>query len=103
MPFTTGDLRVDLPALDLFARRLDVMVDTMVDTPSRVNAVDDHLGHSGASDALHAFVKGWRDGRGKLEREMNALAKMGHSVVQTLTETDINLKNAVSNGKKNSP
>ncbi|HSA49760.1 MAG TPA: hypothetical protein VLH10_06550 [Yinghuangia sp.] len=102
MAFTTGDLVVDLPALDIFARRLDLIRQTMNDTPKEVDRVDAALGHSGASDALHGFADGWRDGRKKLEGTMKALSEMGHSVVRELTATDQNLANAVSRNK-NSP
>ncbi|UGQ10371.1 hypothetical protein LO772_26430 [Yinghuangia sp. ASG 101] len=102
MGFTTGDLVVDLPELDVFARRLDLIRQTMNDTPKNVDNVDAALGHSGAADALHDFADGWRDGRKKLEGEMKALSEMGHSVVTELTATDQKLANAV-NANQTSP
>lgn len=103
MPFTTGKLVVDLPALDLFARRLDLIRNSLNSAPQNSDNTGDDLGDDRARDALEGFTKGWRDGRKKLDGELKALAEMGHSVVTELEKTDAQVAQAVQNGKSVPP
>jgi hypothetical protein len=91
------NLALDLPQLDLFARRLDKIDGDLDSTKASINAFlgHDYLGGDVAQRALHDFERGWKDGRTKISKELQALAKMAHSVVDEMTKTDQTLAQAI--------
>jgi len=91
-----GDLAISLVGLSDLATGLRSIKKRMDDT----GQVDRALGHgelgSGkALDALNDFMHGWRDGRKEIDSGLESVAGMADSVVDQLTKTDQDLKNAL--------
>ncbi|WP_329135377.1 hypothetical protein OG552_21610 [Streptomyces sp. NBC_01476] len=91
-----GDLTVSLIGLSDLATGLRSIKKRMDDT----GQVDRTLGHgelgSGAAqDALDGFLHGWRDGRKEIDGGIDSVVKMADAVVEKLTRTDQDLKDAL--------
>jgi archaellum component FlaC len=99
-----GDLVVSLTGLSDLASELTSIKSRMDDT----GQVDRALGHGElgsdkALDALGHFMNGWKDGRKQIDGGLDSVAKMAQGIVDQLTKTDEDLKNALAkheNGKK---
>jgi hypothetical protein len=91
-----GDLTLSLIGLSDLAQDLRTVKQRMDDT----GQVDRALGHgelgSGkALDALDGFMHGWRDGRTEIDGGLESVARMAQSVVDQMTRTDQELKDAL--------
>jgi hypothetical protein len=91
-----GDLAISLAGLSDLATGLRSIKKRMDDT----GQVDRGLGHgelgsAKALDSLDGFMHGWRDGRKEIDSGLESVAKMAESVVEQLTKTDQELKDAL--------
>jgi hypothetical protein len=90
-----ADLLVDLFELDDFAGWLSAIrrsLSTAKEIPDEYRA---DLGYDKLADALGKFVSNWRDGRKKIDKELESLEKMSRSIVDGLTQTDQQLADAL--------
>lgn len=99
-----GDLTLSLIGLSDLAHDLRSIKQRMDDT----GQVDRALGHgelgsTKAWDALDGFMHGWRDGRKEIDGGLESVAKMAQSVVDEITKTDEELKNALLKHEQQHP
>jgi hypothetical protein len=91
-----GDLSVSLIGLSDLATGLRSIKKRMDDTGQVDRALGSgELGSGKAQDALDDFMHGWRDGRKEIDGGIDSVVKMADAVVDQLTKTDQDLKNAL--------
>jgi hypothetical protein len=89
------DLQVDLDGLSAFAGGLDRIRSALDATGDTLDAYQDDIGSETVSGALDHFTDHWHDGRMKITDNAKNLSSMVHESVDTYTETDDNLSQAI--------
>ena len=84
-------LSVDLDGLEEFAHNLDRIRRAMNDTRGWVDAVEGELGSRQVENALYHFESHWSDGRGRVDKNCERLAKLADQAVENLRKTDNDL------------
>lgn len=96
-----GDLVVSLTGLSDLASGLRSIKARMDDTGQVDRALwNGELGSSKALDALDHFMSGWKDGRKEIDGGIDSVVKMAEVIVDQLTKTDEDLKNALLRNQK---
>ncbi|MBD0738565.1 MULTISPECIES: hypothetical protein [unclassified Streptomyces] len=92
-----GDLTISLIGLSDLATGLRSVKTRMDDTGQVDRALGNgELGSSRAHDALDGFMHGWKDGRKEIDSGLESVAKMAQAVVDEITKTDQELKDALA-------
>lgn len=92
-----GDLTLSLFGLSDLATGLRSVKQRMDDT-GRIDRTLGHgeMGSDRALDALDGFMHGWKDGRKEIDSGLESVAKMAQAVVDQITKTDQDLKDALA-------
>jgi hypothetical protein len=90
-----SDLEVDLDGLSAFAGGLDRIRSALDATGDTFDAYHDDIGSGTVSGALDHFKDHWHDGRRKIMDNAKNLSSMVHESVDTYTQTDDNLAQAI--------
>ncbi len=88
-------LLVDLMGLGELQGDLTTVHSTLEQAHKRVDASDDEIGSGTVQKALHDFDHRWGDKRQKISDSAKALADMLDSSIETYTETDEQLAQAL--------
>jgi hypothetical protein len=94
-----GD-RMAIPLTELaeFPGQLRAVKDYMNRTGDTFDAYHDALGDSEVIGALDDFVDGWKDGRGDISDQLDGLASMAETVIQTVGDYETDLVNSLQDG-----
>ncbi|WP_146239728.1 DUF6507 family protein [Curtobacterium sp. MCSS17_011] len=96
-----GKLLVDLMGLGELQNDLTTVHSTLEQAHKRVDASDDEIGSGTVQNALHDFDDRWGDKRDKISESTKALADMLSSSIETYTETDEQLAQALQVNDEN--
>lgn len=96
-----GKLLVDLMGLGELQNDLSTVHSTLEQAHKRVDASDDEIGSGTVQNALHDFDHRWGDKRDKISESTKALADMLSSSIETYTETDEQLAQALQVNDEN--
>jgi len=88
------DLYCDVDALTALASQLTTIHDQLAQAGDVSHLYDRQLGSKRLEEALHDFIGGWKDGRKKIEGEVEGLAKKAAGAVQTYQENEQRLSDA---------
>ncbi len=82
------DLAVDLDALQQLCNRLTLIHDSLANAKDDVEAYEAALGSPRVAAKLHSFTSGWKDGRKKIEGNVDKLVGKVQGVAQTYLEQE---------------
>ncbi|MFI9105182.1 DUF6507 family protein [Streptomyces fildesensis] len=94
------DLGYDLGALDAFTGQLTRIKQGLESSHSVIDSFDSDYGDGRVRDAMHAFEKRWRDGRGHVENTAGVLSSMVSEAVKAYTKVDEDLAKQLRDGTK---
>ena len=82
------DILVDLDALQQLANRLGLISDALKNTQRDLKAYGPALGSRPVAHALDEFVDGWKDGRKKIEDNVDKLLDKVKGIAHTYQEQE---------------
>ncbi|WP_129840767.1 hypothetical protein [Streptomyces sp. RFCAC02] len=85
-------MAIPLTELTEFAPQLREVKDYMNRTGDTFDSYNDSFGDDRVVDALDSFVSGWKDGRGDISEQLEGLAKMTETVIQTVNDFEAELE-----------
>jgi hypothetical protein len=84
-------LAVDLDGLAGFANRLESIRGRMNGTRTLIDGYDGKLGSERVESALGKFESGWKDGRKKIDNNLERLSALAGQAVVAIRQTDTDL------------
>jgi len=88
------DLYCDVEALTTLANQLTTIHDQLARAGDISHQYDRQLGSNRLENAIHDFIEGWKDGRKKIEGEVEGLAKKAAGAAATYQENEQRLIDA---------
>ncbi|WP_052851504.1 hypothetical protein [Streptomyces avicenniae] len=86
--------RMAIPLTELaeFGPQLRSVREYMNRTGDTFDSYNDSFGDDRVVDALDSFVNGWKDGRGDISEQLEGLAEMADTVIQTVNDFEAELE-----------